>query len=76
MSTALGIDVGGSGIKRTLVDLTAGELHTDPIVIGGGISKEHAESLDLLEARARIVPAALRTHAGTIGATLAWKEAT
>jgi len=51
-------------------------LWPDLIVIGGGISKEHAEFLDLLEARARIVPAALRNHAGIIGAALACKEAT
>ncbi|MEE8497191.1 MAG: ROK family protein [Acidimicrobiia bacterium] len=51
-------------------------LWPDLIVIGGGISKDHAEFLDLLEARARIVPATLRNHAGIIGAALACKEAT
>ncbi len=33
MSTALGIDVGGSAIKGALVDLDAGELVTDRIHI-------------------------------------------
>lgn len=51
-------------------------LWPDLIIIGGGISKQHAEFLDLLETRARLVPAALRNHAGIIGAALACKEAT
>lgn len=51
-------------------------LWPDLIVIGGGISKEHGEFLGLLEARARIVPAALRNNAGIIGAALASEEAT
>jgi len=51
-------------------------LWPDLIVIGGGISKDHAEFLDMLVVRARIVPATLRNHAGIIGAALACKEAT
>ncbi len=51
-------------------------LWPDLIVIGGGISKEHAEFLGMLESRARIVPATLRNQAGIIGAALACQEAT
>lgn len=49
-------------------------LWPDLIVFGGGISKEHDEFLHLLEARAPIVPAALRNNAGIIGAALAAEE--
>lgn len=62
-----------SRVNRYLAALET-VLWPDLIVIGGGISKEHAEFLDLLEARARIVPAALRNHAGIIGAALASQE--
>jgi len=51
-------------------------LWPDLIVVGGGISKAHAEFLHLLKARARIVPAALRNTAGIIVAALACQEAT
>lgn len=51
-------------------------LWPDLIVVGGGISKKHAEFLHLLNARARIVPATLRNHAGIIGAALACQKAT
>jgi len=51
-------------------------LWPDLIVIGGGISKDHAEFIDLLETRTRVLPAALRNHAGIIGAALACQERT
>jgi polyphosphate glucokinase len=44
-------------------------------IVGGAVS-EHAEQwLPLLECRARIVPAALRGHAGVVGAALAAGDA-
>ncbi len=49
-------------------------LWPDLIVFGGGISKQHDEFFDLLEARAPIVPATLRNNAGIIGAALAAEE--
>jgi polyphosphate glucokinase len=39
-------------------------------VVGGGISKKSAEFLPLLEIDTPIVPAALRNHAGIVGAAL------
>ena len=50
-------------------------LWPDLIIIGGGISSDHAEFLDLLDTRARVVPAALRNRAGIIGAAWACREA-
>ena len=40
----------------------------DLFVIGGGISKQHAEFVPLIDVRTPIVPAALRNNAGIIGA--------
>lgn len=40
----------------------------DLIVVGGGVSKHHAEFLPLLDLRAPIVPAVLRNRAGIVGA--------
>ena len=38
------------------------------IIVGGGVSKHHAEFLPLLDLRAEIVPATLRNNAGIMGA--------
>lgn len=43
-------------------------LWPDLIVVGGGVSKKHAQFLPLLDLRTRIVPAALRNAAGIVGA--------
>jgi polyphosphate glucokinase len=43
-------------------------LSPDLIVVGGGISKRHAEFLPLLKLRAQVVPATLRNAAGIAGA--------
>jgi polyphosphate glucokinase len=51
-------------------------LWPDLIIFGGGISKEYSQYGELLESRARIVPAAFRNEAGIIGAALATREAT
>ena len=40
----------------------------DLIVVGGGVSKHHAEFLPLLNLRAPIIPASLRNAAGIVGA--------
>lgn len=40
----------------------------DLIVVGGGVSKKHAEFLPLLDLRTKIVPAELRNAAGIVGA--------
>ncbi len=40
----------------------------DLIIVGGGVSKNHAEFLPLLRLRAPIVPAELRNNAGILGA--------
>ena len=40
----------------------------DLIVVGGGVSKHHADFLPLLDLRTRIVPADLRNAAGIVGA--------
>ncbi len=50
-------------------------LWPDLIIIGGGVSKEHDEFLPLLDLRAPVVPAALRNHAGIIGAAAQAAEA-
>ena len=50
-------------------------LWPDLIVFGGGISKEYAKYAELLQSRARIVPATFRNEAGIIGAALATQEA-
>jgi len=50
-------------------------LWPDLIVFGGGISKEYAKFAELLQSRARIVPATFRNEAGIIGAALATQEA-
>ena len=46
-------------------------LSPDLIVVGGGISKKHAEFLPLLRLRAEIIPAKLRNAAGIVGAAAA-----
>lgn len=43
-------------------------LWPDLIVVGGGVSKKHAEFLPLLDLRTPIVPARLRNAAGIVGA--------
>ena len=40
----------------------------DLIIVGGGVSKQHAEFLPLLDLRAPIVPAMMRNNAGILGA--------
>ncbi len=45
-------------------------LSPDLIIVGGGVSKSHAEFLPLLKTKAPIVPAELRNNAGILGA--AW----
>lgn len=40
----------------------------DLIIVGGGVSKHHADFLPLLKLRAPIVPAVLRNNAGILGA--------
>lgn len=40
------------------------------IIIGGGISKQHAEFLPYIQTRARLVPAELRNEAGIVGAAV------
>jgi polyphosphate glucokinase len=45
-------------------------LSPDLIIVGGGVSKSHAEFLPLLNTKAPIVPAELRNNAGILGA--AW----
>ena len=42
----------------------------DLFIVGGGVSKEHADFLPLLKLRAKIVPAELKNSAGIIGAAL------
>ena len=55
------------------------ELHRllwpDVFIVGGAVSEHAAEWVPLLECRARIVPAALRGHAGVVGAALAAADA-
>jgi len=46
-------------------------LSPDLIIIGGGISKDYAEFLPRLRARAEVVPAQLYNDAGIVGAALA-----
>ncbi len=43
-------------------------LSPDLIVVGGGVSKKHAQFLPLLHLRAKIIPAELRNAAGIVGA--------
>lgn len=40
----------------------------DLIIVGGGVSKHHADFLPLLDLRAPIVPAVMRNNAGILGA--------
>ncbi|MFM7626563.1 MAG: polyphosphate--glucose phosphotransferase [Gammaproteobacteria bacterium] len=51
------------------------ELHRllwpDVFIVGGAVSEHAAEWVPMLESAARIVPAALRGHAGVVGAALA-----
>lgn len=42
----------------------------DLFIIGGGVSKKADKWLDLIEARTRVVPAALQNEAGIVGAAL------
>jgi polyphosphate glucokinase len=50
-------------------------LSPDLFVLGGGVSKKSRHFLDLLSARAHIVPAVLLNNAGIVGAALAASEA-
>lgn len=45
------------------------------IIIGGGVSKQHAEFLPYIKTRARLIPAVLRNEAGIIGAAVLAAEA-
>lgn len=45
----------------------------DLFIVGGGVSKQHAEFLPLLRTQAEVVPAKLRNQAGMVGAALAAK---
>jgi polyphosphate glucokinase len=47
----------------------------DLIVVGGGVSKHHADFLPLLDIRTEIVPAKLRNAAGIVGAAALAAEA-
>lgn len=47
----------------------------DLFIVGGGISKKHAEFVPLISTRAPIVPAELRNSAGIVGAALLAAEA-
>ena len=49
-------------------------LFPDLIIIGGGVSKEHAKFLPRLTTKAKVVPAQLLNEAGIIGAALASYE--
>jgi polyphosphate glucokinase len=49
-------------------------LFPDLIIVGGGVSKEHAKFLPRLKTSARIVPAQLLNEAGIIGAAIAAAE--
>jgi len=55
------------------------ELHRllwpDVFIVGGAVSEHAAEWVPMLRSRARIVPAALRGHAGVVGAALAAADA-
>ncbi|MFM7706714.1 MAG: ROK family protein, partial [Gammaproteobacteria bacterium] len=55
------------------------ELHRllwpDVFIVGGAVSEHAAEWVPMLESAARIVPAALRGHAGVVGAALAAGDA-
>lgn len=55
------------------------ELHRlfwpDVFIVGGAVSEHAAEWVPMLQSRARIVPAALRGHAGVVGAALAAADA-
>lgn len=46
----------------------------DLIIVGGGVSKEHAEFLPLLKLRAEILPAVKRNNAGILGAAALAKK--
>ncbi len=46
-------------------------LFPDLIIFGGGISKRFADFSDVLQTRARVVPANLRNNAGIVGAAIA-----
>jgi polyphosphate glucokinase len=46
----------------------------DLFIIGGGVSKEHARFLPLLQRRARVIPAEFFNEAGIVGAALAASE--
>jgi len=67
-----------SGWTRRVNDYLR-ELHRllwpDVFIVGGAVSEHAAEWVPLLESRARIVPAALRGHAGVVGAALAAADA-
>jgi len=43
----------------------------DLFIVGGGVSKDHAQFLPLLTVRTPIVPAVLQNRAGIVGAALA-----
>lgn len=46
----------------------------DLIIIGGGISKDHAKFFPLLTTRAKVLPAEMRNQAGIVGAALAFER--
>jgi polyphosphate glucokinase len=53
------------------LEVLEGLLWPDLIILGGGVSKEPDKFMPLLEAKAKLIPAALANTAGIIGAALA-----
>jgi len=51
-------------------------LSPDLFVVGGGVSKDAAEFLHLIDIKTEIVPAKLQNRAGIVGAALAAAEST
>jgi polyphosphate glucokinase len=45
-------------------------LNPDAFIVGGGVSKRHAEFLPLIHTNAALIPAQLRNEAGIVGAAL------
>lgn len=87
MSTRLGVDIGGTGIKVAPVSWKQWTLHLraflkelerlvspDLFIIGGGISAEFRSFCQSLRIAAPVVAATLGNDAGIVGAALAARD--
>lgn len=62
------------GRLNTYLQLVVTVMNPDRIIIGGGISADHAKWMKYVKVAAEVVPAQLQNGAGIVGAALAFRD--